>query len=205
MLQKWRQSTLKYHYHQWLTPKKTSIKLVYNQQVALRSKKYQKGKWQTLPPLEREPELTLCHQHSWVTCTQQKGLPDPAVPQPLPVTVILEAIFCLWSVLLNQKKTEFISMKILHNEENYLGEHAENLSLCSFPVLILSPSTTIRSLLGTGCFVRRIFDAAHCRFSPLPTSCLMVFTWHNTDCCKSNFSFIQNHPCCKSMQSSPCF
>ena len=144
MLQKWGQSTLLNSIiisDYSPNTSKTSTKLVCNQQVALRSNKYQEGRWQTAPSAEREPELALCHRHSRMTCTQQKGLPDPAVPQPLLVTVILQAILCLCSssVLLDQKKKECISMKTLHNAQKNLEEHAEKPSRYSFPVPILSP------------------------------------------------------------------
>lgn len=74
---------------------------------------------------------------------------------------------------------------------------------CILSLFLYFPlSITIRQLLGTGHIFRGSFDVASYVF-PL-TLCLTVSAWHNTDYCKSSFSFIQIHPCCESMQSSSC-
>jgi len=94
-------------------------------------------------------------------------------------------------------------MKALQNTQNNLEEHAEKLSSYSLPVLTLSPWHNYQVPAGnSSLFVKRTFAVAHYVFPR--TSPLMVFTWHNSEYCKSSLSFIQNHPCRKSMHSSLC-
>lgn len=206
MLQKWGQSAL---LNSAITSdyspntSKASTKLVCNQQEALRTT-YQKGRWQTFSSTEREPKLALCHRHSQMTCTQQNGLSDPAVPQAVLVTNILQEILCLCqsSHHLTKRKKNLSVRKCFKTHKINWKNMLKNCHPILPPFLYFSLGITIRSVLGTGYFARRNFDAAHYGFSP--TSSLMVFTWYNRDYCKHSFSFIQNYLCCKTMHSSPC-
>lgn len=168
MLQKWEQSTLLNSViisDYSPNTSKTSTKLVCNQQVTFRSNNYQEGRWQTPPSAEREPELALCHRHSRMTCTQQKSLPDPAVPQPLSFCRQSSACVSHPYDLTKRKKNvsvwkHFTMHKIIW--KNML----KNCHCILFLFLYFPLSIIIRPPLGTGYFVRRTFDVPHYVFPP---------------------------------------